>query len=140
MNISKPLILASLAIAGALSTGLAQARSDINWSIGISAPIDHGLTLGTVISNGPRYQSAPSYYAPAPIYYQPSPIYYQPSPIYYNTRPVYVQPRQIYVAPRWHPRAHAREHWRHGRHDRRYDRGHDRHDRHDRHDDRRYGR
>jgi hypothetical protein len=132
VNQTKPLFVAALAIVGALAAGVAQARSDVYWSIGINAPIDHGVTLGTVISNGPRYQ-------PAPVYYAPRPIYYAPAPVYYDARPVYVQPRHVYVEP-WHGHRHGRQH--HRRHDRWEGRHGDdhRHDRHDRYDGRRDGR
>lgn len=69
--------------------GVAHARSDIGFSIGISSP-------GVVVGGGSGGYYAPSqpYYAPAPSYYAPAPTYYSPPPTYYSP------PVQIYQAPR----------------------------------------
>ncbi|MES2959999.1 MAG: hypothetical protein V4792_17555 [Pseudomonadota bacterium] len=64
----KTLIIGALAIAGALSAGIAQARSDVQWSVTIGAPI-----------------GVPIYSQPYPGYNQPYPVYTQPYPDY---RPV----------------------------------------------------
>ena len=124
----------------------AHAGGNVYWSIGINAPLDpYGASIGTTISNAPRYYQAPApvYVQPAPIYYErpapiyyerPAPIYYAPAPIYYSP-PVRVRPYPYYIAePRWSPPGHG--HWKH--------RGHDRDDRNDDHDrrdrwDRQYG-
>jgi len=53
----KTLIIGALAIAGALGAGVAQARTDVQWSVTIGAPIG------------------------VPIYSQPYPVYTQPVPV-----------------------------------------------------------
>lgn len=122
MKISRSAFVKAVAAAGvalaALGTAsVAQARSDVFFSVG--ANVAPGVTLG--VSNAPYYPAyvappvyyAPSYYAPAPVYYQPAPVYYAPQPVYY--------PR-TYVAPVYGV-TYVRS-WGGGhRH-----RGHDRHD------------
>lgn len=88
----------------AMAAAGAQAR-DIYWSIGINAPIQPGVTVGTVISNAPAYRPAPVYYEPAPAYYEPAPAYYEPARIYYPAAPVfyaepiYYRPAQVFERP-----------------------------------------
>jgi hypothetical protein len=60
----KTLIIGALAVAGALSAGIAQARSDVQWSVTIGAPI-----------------GVPVYSQPYPVYAQPYPVYTQPVPV-----------------------------------------------------------
>jgi hypothetical protein len=60
----KKLIIGALAIAGALGAGVAQARSDVQWSVTIGAPI-----------------GVPIYSQPYPVYAQPYPVYTQPVPV-----------------------------------------------------------
>jgi hypothetical protein len=56
MSKSKVLIAASLALAGALGTGAAQARDDVQWSV----------TIGS---------NAPAVAVHAPVYHHPGPVY-----------------------------------------------------------------
>ena len=71
------------------STG-AHARSDINFSVGVSTP---GVVIG--VSNAYPVYTAPVY--GQPVYgYQPQPVYVQPAPVYVQPRPVY-RPRPVYV-------------------------------------------
>jgi hypothetical protein len=86
-------VLATLALTGTLAAGTARA-SDLHWSIGLNAPLHSGVSIGTVISNGPGYGGY-GYYRPAPIYYAPAPVYYGP-PAYYRPAPVYAAPRHAY--------------------------------------------
>jgi len=86
-------VLATLALTGTLAAGAARA-SDVHWSIGLNAPLHSGVSIGTVISNGPGYGGY-GYYRPAPIYYSPAPVYYG-APSYYRPAPVYVAPRHAY--------------------------------------------
>ena len=106
-----------------LAAAGAQAR-DVYWSVGINAPIQPGVSVGTVFSNAPVYQPAPVYYQPAPVYYQPAPVvyvdpvYYRPAPVVYLPQPYYAPRRVVYgtgwYAPR-HGHGHGsdRGHWRH---------------------------
>ncbi len=72
------------------STG-AHARSDINFSVGVSTP---GVVIG--VSNAYPVYTQPVYgYHQQPVYVQPQPVYVQPRPVY---RPYYVQ-APVYVAP-----------------------------------------
>jgi hypothetical protein len=74
---TKVLIAASLALAGSLAAGVAQARdSDVQWSVTIGTPV-----------YGPVYQPAPVVVRPAPVY-QPVPVY-QPYPRYEHRYPQY---------------------------------------------------
>ena len=109
----------------------AQAR-DVYWSVGINAPVQPGVSIGTVISNGPAYRPAPMYYETAPVYYSAAPVIYA-EPIYYRPAPVFVRPAPVvylpqpYYAPRrvvyaqgWapsyrghgHGHGHGRDKWR----------------------------
>jgi hypothetical protein len=88
-----------LAISALGAASVAQARSDVSWSIGIGLP-------GVQVYGGapqPIYvQPAPVYYQPpSPVYYQPPPpVYYQPAPpVYYQPEPVYVRPAPVYYQP-----------------------------------------
>ena len=56
----KTLILTALAATAALAALPARA-GDVQWSVGISAPIGYSGSVGTMISSGPIY-------APAPVY------------------------------------------------------------------------
>jgi hypothetical protein len=128
MNLRKPLIAATLALAGTLAAGTAQA-GDVHWSIGVNLPVHPHVSVG--VSSAP-----PVVYRPVPVYgppvvYAPAPrVVYAPAPVYARRAPVYVHDQ------RW---GHGHKH-KHHRNDRR-----DRHDRHDhdrwdRHDDRWDGR
>lgn len=65
------LLRQGLALALLVGAGAAQARSDVNWAVGISAP---GVAVG--VGNG-----YPAVVAPAPVYYAPPPpVYYAPPP------------------------------------------------------------
>ena len=75
----KTLIVGALALSGALAAGMAQARSDVQWSVTIGAPI-----------------GVPVYSQPYPVYSQPYPIYTQPQPVYTRPYPVYSQPVPVY--------------------------------------------
>ncbi|VTU23314.1 hypothetical protein [Variovorax sp. RA8] len=90
--------------AGALFTAAsANARGDVSWSVGISAP---GVAVGVA--------APPVYYAPPPVYYRPAaPVYYAPPPpVYYRPAPVYYGPPPAYYGP---PRGYYRGHGhRHG--------------------------
>ena len=114
-----------LAAAGAQASG-------VYWSIGINAPIQPGVSIGTVFSNAPVYQAAPAYYPPAPVVYaepayHPSapavyvePVYYPPAPVFVRQAPVVYLP-QLYYTPR---RAVYATGWAPSRHGYRHDRGH----------------
>lgn len=76
---------AGVALALFAAAGSAQARSDVNWSVGLSSP---GVVVG-VNSGYPVYSApAPVYYAPRPVYSAPAPVYYAPPPpVYYAPPP-----------------------------------------------------
>ena len=72
------LLIGALAVAGALSAGMAQARTDVQWSVTIGAPI--GVPIYS-----PAY---PVYTQPYPVYTQPAPVVrYQPYPRGHYTQP-----------------------------------------------------
>ena len=80
---------AALALAAAGMTSVAEARSDVFFSVG--ANVAPGVSIG--VSNAPVYYP-PVYVQPAPVYVQPAPVYY-PAPAYYG----YVRPAPVYYAP-----------------------------------------
>lgn len=138
MSTTKTRLLAIAALSTALFAGAARA-GQVNWSVGIQAPIGPGVSVGTVFSNYPSmpvvvapapvvYAPAPVVYAPAPVVYSPAPVVYsppprviyQPAPVVYAPAPVYV-PRRVVAAPVWvggrwvHPQPshrHGRDGWR----------------------------
>jgi hypothetical protein len=87
----------------------AQAR-DVFWSVGINAPIQPGVSFGTVFSNAPHYQPAPVYYQPAPVVYV-EPVYYQPAPLVYLPQPYYA-PRRVVYGTGWYAPRHGHGHGR----------------------------
>lgn len=112
----------AVAAAGLAASGAAQARGDVGFSIGLSAP-----GVGVVVGNNHGYYAPqPVYVQPAPIYSQPRPIYYAPQPVYVQPRPVYIQAPPVYVTPRpvyVQPGYGYGPGWRHGPHHRRDHRG-----------------
>jgi PXPV repeat (3 copies) len=104
---------AALAVAAMGFSGGAQARSDVQFSVGVVLP---GAQIG--VTNAYPVYNPPVYVQPAPVYYQPRPIYYQPRPVYVQPAPIYVQPAPVYYG-----RPHG-WHKRHGHHRDDHDRGH----------------
>jgi hypothetical protein len=95
--------VAAFALAALGATGLAQARGNVAWSVGINAV--PGISVG-VGNYGPVYAAPPVYVAPAPVYYAPAPVYYAP-PV------TYVRPSVYYAAPVYYGRG---RHWHGGYH------------------------
>ena len=86
MNL-KTFVSLAFAVSGALSAGLAQAHTDVHWSVSIGAP-----WLPIYAQPAPIYvQPEPVYVQPAPVYYGPPAVYYRPSPVYGRALPVYGQ-------------------------------------------------
>ncbi|MBC7681967.1 MAG: hypothetical protein H7172_06505 [Ferruginibacter sp.] len=117
MKFQRSLFAAVLAISALGAASLAQARSDVSWSIGIGIPgvqVYGGAPQPLYVQPAPVYyqQPAPVYYQPEPIYVRPAPVYYQPQPVVYQRPPVYVQPQVVY--PPWGHRWHHRG-WDNGR-------------------------
>lgn len=123
--------IAAAAVAAVLCAGTARA-ANVQWSVGIQAPLGNGASIGTVFSNGgfvpvvappPVYVTAVPVYAP-PVYVIPEPIYaprviaapvYAPEPVYAPRR-VVVAP--VWVAGRWVVPRHGHGGWdRHRDHD-----------------------
>ena len=72
---SNKFVIGALVLAGALASGLAQARdANVQWSVTIGAPI-----------------GVPLYSQPYPVYAQPYPAYTQPYPVYAQPAPIVVQ-------------------------------------------------
>ena len=96
-----------LAVAGTLGVGVAQARSNVYWSMDIDAP-GYPVGVGASFSNAPVVYPQPVYVAPPPVVYAPPPMsmYMQPRPVYYYGPPVY------YYGERWRLRHHR--HHEHG--------------------------
>ena len=104
---------ATLAMAAFSFAGVAQARDNVAFSVGIGVPV---VQVG--VSNAyPVYtQQQPVYAQQAPIYVQPAPVYVQPRTVYYNAygQPVYLAPQPVYYEHRHHG------HWRGGYYQRPY--------------------
>ncbi|MEO7393158.1 MAG: hypothetical protein ABIU58_13360 [Ramlibacter sp.] len=98
----------ALVLAAAGTATVAQARSDVFFSIG--ANVAPGVNIG--VSNAPYYY--PPVYA-APYYVQPAPVYYQPS-TYYVSEPVYVRPAPVYGVNYYYGPSVYYGHRRHHRH------------------------
>ena len=97
----------ALVLAAAGTATVAQARSDVFFSVG--ANVAPGVAIG--VSNAPMYYP-PVYVQPQPVYVQPAPVYYgYGAPVYYRPAPVYYAPVQVYYGPRGH-RRHHRHDWR----------------------------
>ena len=101
-------VAATLAFASISFSGIAQARDNVYWSVGVGSP-------GVGVNVGNAY---PVYIQPQPIYVQPAPVYIQPQPVYIQPRPSYFygQPQVVYVQPapyiwnRDHERGHESHH------------------------------
>ncbi|HEX7890491.1 MAG TPA: hypothetical protein VF522_14105 [Ramlibacter sp.] len=76
ITLAKPLLAGAIGLAALAAVPAAQARSDVQFSIGIGVPY--------------------GYVQPAPVYVQPAPVYVQPQPVYVQPEPVYVVPRPAY--------------------------------------------
>ncbi|MEO5797550.1 MAG: hypothetical protein ABIP34_22215 [Rhodoferax sp.] len=116
MKFQRFMFAAVLAISALGAASVAQARSDVSWSIGIGVPgvqVYGGNPQPVYVQPAPVYYQQPAqvYYQPAPVYVRPAPVYYQPQPVVYQRPPVYVQPQVVYAPPRW---GHHR-HWNEGR-------------------------
>lgn len=109
------ILATGLLAAGALgAAGVAQARSDVYWSLGVGTP---GVAVGVGNVPAPVYP-APAYYPPPPpVYYQPRP-YYAPPPVYYAPPRVVYRPAPVYYGRpgyhRHHNRFHAGRYYRYG--------------------------
>jgi len=92
----KTAALGLLAVAGSLAVVAAQARSDVHWSVGISAP-GYPVGVGASISNAPVVYPRPVYWAaPPPVVYAPPPVVYVPRPVYVHPAPVYYYGGEAY--------------------------------------------
>jgi hypothetical protein len=114
-NPVRSLVASAFALAALAAAGIAQARDNVYWSVGVDAA--PGVSLG--VSN-----TRPVVVTPAPVYVTPQPVYVAPAPVYVAPRPVYVQPQRellvqsapVYVHPGKHKGWHKRHH-RHRHHD-----------------------
>ena len=111
------ILMTGLLAAGTLGvTGVAQARSDVYWSVGVGSP---GVAIG--VGNLPP----PVYVAPQPVYVAPPPVYMRPRPVYVAPPPAYYAPPHVVYrpAPRqyWGDGHHHYKHRRHHRHGRDWD-------------------
>ncbi|WP_367849281.1 hypothetical protein [Rhodoferax sp. WC2427] len=119
MQFQRSLFAAVLAVSALGAASVAQARSDVSWSIGIGVPgvQVYGAPQPVYVQPAPVYYQPPPQvvYRPAPVYVRPEPVYYQqPQPVVYQRPPVYVQPQVVYAPPRWGHHKHHRD-WDEGR-------------------------
>ena len=99
----------ALVLAAAGTATVAQARSDVFFSVG--ANVAPGVTLG--VSNAPVYYPQPVYVQPQPSYVQPAPVYYAPPPVYYRpAATVYVAPGPVYYGGYRYRHHHRHNNWR----------------------------
>ena len=79
---------AALLVFGALGFGgIAHARDNVSFSVGIGLPLV-GVSSAYPVYTQPVYEQ-PVYVQPQSIYVQPQPVYVQPAPVYYQNVPVY---------------------------------------------------
>jgi hypothetical protein len=120
MKFQRSLFAAVLAISALGVASVAQARSDVSWSIGV------GVLPGVQVLVG---NPQPVYVQPQQVYYQqpqvvyqqaPQQVYYQPAPVVYQRNPMYVQPQQVVYQPQvvfrpaqWGPPPHRHGHGHH---------------------------
>ncbi len=115
MKLVSSALVALLALCAA---GLAQARGDVYWSVGVNAAPGVMLGVGNV---GPVYAQPvyvaqqPVYVAPPPVYYRPAPVYYSAAPVYYNPAPVYYNAAPVHYGPpgHWKHKHRKHGHWHH---------------------------
>ena len=88
---------AALALGTLGAASVAQARSDVYFSVGVQGPGGH--------------------LHPATVYVQPAPVYVQPRPVYPHPRPVYVEPQPVFVPGSGHHGQHRYDDHRGNRHD-----------------------
>ena len=108
----RSLVLAALVATPALFALPAHAR-DVQWSVGISAPIGYGGAVNTVVSSGPVYVPAPVYYTSAPVMVVPAPRVIVAPPVYLSPVPVVYEPGPVWVPAyggRWHHHHHHHHH------------------------------
>ena len=74
-----------VALAGALATGMAQAGSDVQWSVSIGFPF--GLPIFPPV---PVIRQVPVITQPVPVVIYPAPVYWHPAPVAHY--PVYQRP------------------------------------------------
>lgn len=95
MQVLKVAVMSGALAMGALGlTGVAQARDDVYWSLGIGAP---GAVLG--MSNVPPVYAQPVYVEPAPVIVRPRPVYVQPE--YYGQPVVVYRPYRHWDRHEW---------------------------------------
>ena len=117
----KTLVVGSLAVAAALAGGLAQAGSNVYWSVDFAVP-GVPVAVGGTVSNVPRVTGYPMPTVVMPRVAVPPPVVVHPYPVVYEPRPFVVVPQPVVYGPpayyvdhrgwrgnRWHPR-----HGRHG--------------------------
>ena len=134
MNIFRTKTVAALALAvtGVLGSSMAQAGSDVRWSVTIGGPAQY---YAQPVYNQPYYNQ-PYYSQPEPVYYEPAPVYIQPRPVYRQPQPYYYgRPVEYRYPTRWDrdadgiPDRYERRHGHHGQRDRDRDGVPDRYDR-----------
>jgi hypothetical protein len=103
---AKTAAVAAIALAGAGTASVAQAHSNVFFSIG--GNVAPGVAVG-VSNMPPVYYPPVTYVQPAPVYFEPAPVYVQPEPVYYGT-PVYYGGGYVYGHRHW-----RHERWEHGR-------------------------
>lgn len=78
----KTLAALALSLSATLGAGLAQAHSDVRWSVSIGVPAP------VYVQPAPVYAPPPVIYAPPPRpVYVPAPVVYGPPPGYYDRAP-----------------------------------------------------
>src|SRR5688572_23886387 len=94
---------AALALAAIGTAGVAQARGDVYWSVGVQAAPGISVGVGNAYPAYPVY-TAPVYVAP-PVVYYPSNYYVRPAPVYYS--------QGYYYGPTYYRVHGKRKHHRH---------------------------
>ena len=84
----KSVALGMLAVAGMLCAGVAQARSNVYFSVDVGVPMAY---LRTVYMAPPAvlYAPPPVAYVVPPVVYAPRRVFVRPAPVYYYGQPAY---------------------------------------------------
>jgi len=85
---SKKFLIGALVVGGALASGLAQARDDIQWSVTIGTPIGVPFAVS-------------AYSQPYPVYSQPVPVYVRPAPVVVRQPYPYWRGHGVVTPTRW---------------------------------------
>lgn len=104
---------AGLALAAMGFAGNAQARDNVQWSVGVATPgaVVNVGNVGSIYPQPVLVQAAPVYVQQRPVFVQPAPVFVQPRPVFVQPAPVYMQAQPVYYE---RERRHHGHKWQRG--------------------------